>query len=207
MEKNPEVDDYLATGCGRCALGGTPECRVHLWSKELILLRDIVMSCGLTETRKWGVPCYTVEGKNAVMIGAFKDCCTLSFMKGALIPDPKGLLTKPGENTQAARVIRFTDADTIVKLQPSLRKLILEAVQVEKEGKTYAFAEAPEALPEELQEMLDEDEDLRNAFYKLTPGRQRGYIIFISGAKQSATRISRILKNRDKILAGKGMMD
>lgn len=207
MEKNPEVDDYLATGCGRCELGGTPECRVHLWSTELRLLRDIVLSCGLTETRKWGVPCYTVESKNAVMIGAFKDCCTLSFMKGALIPDPKGLLTKPGENTQAARVIRFTDADTIVKLQPALRKLILEAVQVEKEGKTYTFAESPEALPEELQEMLDQDEDLRNAFYKLTPGRQRGYIIFISGAKQSATRISRILKYRDKILMGKGIMD
>lgn len=207
MEKNPEVDDYLATGCGRCELGGTPECRVHLWTTELILLRDIVLSCGLTETRKWGVPCYTVDGKNAVMIGAFKDCCTLSFMKGALIPDPKGLLTKPGENTQAARVIRFTDADTIVKLQPALRKLIQEAVQVEKDGKTYSFAESPEPLPVELEEMLQQDEELRTAFHKLTPGRQRGYIIFISGAKQSATRISRILKYRDKILMGKGIMD
>lgn len=131
---NPKVDTYLTAGCGRCPLGNTPECKVNNWRAELEELRAIVLGCGLDEELKWSVPVYTFEKNNIVLIGAFKEYCVLSFMKGALLKDAAGILTKPGENTQGGRVVKFTDVREITRLAPVLKAYIREAVEVEKAG-------------------------------------------------------------------------
>src|SRR5690606_11898001 len=120
MQTNPEIDAFLLDGCGRCPLGGTPQCKVHNWTEELKILRRLALECGLVETRKWGVPCYTHNGANLLMIYAFKDNCGLSFLKGALLGDPYRILEKPGENSQAGRLVRFTDVKRVVELAPRL---------------------------------------------------------------------------------------
>ncbi|MCZ7645727.1 MAG: DUF1801 domain-containing protein [Planctomycetota bacterium] len=204
-EPNPQVDAYLAEGCGRCPLGGTPRCKVHDWRPELKALRRILLDCGLTEERKWKMPCYTHGQRNVVILAAFKDYCALSFFKGALLKDPQGLLTKPGENSQAARQIRFTKAGEIARLAPALKAYIREAIDVEAAGLKVAFKKNPEPVPAELQAQLDAHSALKKAFEALTPGRQRGYILFISGAKQSQTRAARAEKCAPRILKGKGL--
>ena len=202
---NPEVDSYLQEGCGRCSLGGTPECKVHNWQSELKLLRRLVLNCGLTEERKWGVPCYTHNSHNILILAAFKDNCTLSFFKGALLNDEQGILEKPGENSQAGRVLRFTQVDQIIKLEDVLKAYIYEAVEVEKAGLEVKMKKTSEFdMPEELQDKLDEDTEFKTAFEALTPGRQRGYMLHISQAKQSKTRLARIEKSIPKIFDGKG---
>lgn len=192
-QPNPKVDGYIRKN--------------KPWSDALTALRAIVLTCPLTEDIKWRAPCYTVDGGNVVMLGAFKDCCTLSFLKGALLNDPKGILEKPGENTQAARVIRFTDVAQIPKMKPTLKAYILEAIEVEKAGLTYEFKKEPQPVPEELQAKLDEMPAFKKAFEALTPGRQRGYVLHIAAAKQSKTRTARVEKHIPRILEGKGMHD
>ncbi len=204
---NPQVDQYLEEGCGRCSLHGTPECKVHTWPEELRRLRAIVQDCMLTEEVKWGVPCYTLNGKNVLMIYAFKECCALSFFKGALLKDEAEILEKPGENSQAARFIRFTDVQRINDLESILKAYIFEAIEVEKAGLKVAFKKEAEPMPEELVQRLDNDPKLKAAFEALTPGRQRGYILFFSAPKQSKTRESRIEKYVPWIMVGKGMHD
>lgn len=205
---NPEIDAYLLEGCGRCALGGTPECKVHNWQEELKYLRRVVLDCGLTEERKWGVPCYTHNGSNILMMAAFKDNCTLSFFKGALLKDDHKILEKPGENTQSGRVIRFTDVERIAALEPVLKTYIFEAIEVEKAGLKVNFKKASEyEVPEEFQKRLDGDPELKAAFKALTPGRQKGYLLYFSSAKQSKTREARIEKYIPKILRGIGFHD
>ncbi|MCL4107398.1 UNVERIFIED_CONTAM: hypothetical protein GTU68_067309 [Idotea baltica] len=188
----------------RCPLGGTPECKVHNWDKELELLRAIVLDCGLNEELKWGVPAYTYKGANVIVIGAFVDNCVLSFFKGALLNDEKGILTKPGENTQAARVVRFTKHQEIVDLESALKEYIYEAIEVEKAGLKVEFKKNPEPMPEELLDKLNESAEFKKAFEALTPGRQRGYILHFSQPKQSKTRVSRIEKSIERVFAGKG---
>ena len=159
----------------------------------------------LTEDRKWGAPCYTWEGHNVVMIGAFKNNYVLSFMKGALLKDPRGLLEAPGEHTQSGRVIRFTDADQVTELAPVLKDYLLEAIDIEKAGLSVAFKSTAEYdVPIELQEAMDHDPDLREAFEALTPGRQRSYLIHIGSAKQAKTRVNRVEKCRENIFSSKG---
>lgn len=204
---NPEIDRYLAKGCGRCALGGTPDCKVHSWTEELRALRQLVLDCGLNEELKWSVPCYTLDGANVAMVSAFKEYACLSFFKGSLLKDPEGLLVKPGENSQAARQLRFTDVQVIRDRDAAIRALVREAITTEKSGKKVPFKKHPEPIPDELQERLDADPVLKAAFEALTPGRQRGYILHISGAKHSATRMARIDKHIPRILEGKGMHD
>jgi len=205
---NTNVDLYFTQGCGRCSLGGTPECKVHSWPKELAKLRAIVLECGLREESKWGVPCYTFEGSNVVLVSAFKEYCALSFFKGVLLKDAEGILDAPGENSQAARLIRFTNAQEIIELEPVLKAYIYEAVEVEKAGLKVELNDNAELVfPEELQMILDENPALKTAFLALTPGRQRGYILYINGAKQSKTRLDRIEKYIQQILDGKGMYD
>lgn len=203
---NPKVDVYLAAGCGRCPLGNTPDCKVNDWQKELETLRTIVLDCGLTEELKWGHPCYTFQNANIVLIGAFKESCVLSFFKGALLKDADKILSKPGENTQAGRVIRFTDVQKILELESTIKAYINEAVKVEKSGLAVNFKKVTEyAVPEELQNKFDENPVLKTAFNKLTPGRQKGYLLYFSQPKQSKTRQSRIEKYTSQILIGKGL--
>lgn len=203
-----EADVFFVDGCGRCSLGGTPACKVHDWREELILLRDILLKSGLTETRKWGVPCYVKGNKNVVLLGVLKSCATISFFKGALMKDPENLLVKPGENSQAARYMKFTSPEQVIALAAIIRDYIKEAIGIEESGQKVTF-KSPEEQPmcEELQEALQSDAALSSAFYALTPGRQRGYILHFGGAKQAQTRIDRIAKNRDRILQGRGMQD
>lgn len=205
--KNPGVDTYLMQGCMRCAYGGTPQCKVHRWTAELELLRQIVLDCGLTEEVKWGVPCYTVSGKNVAMVSAFKDYASLSFFKGVLLSDPAKLLTSAGENSQSARLIKFTNTDQISLNAKAIKALVLEATANEQAGKKVVFEKTPEPVPEELQAALDSDPSLRKAFFALTPGRQRSYILHVSQPKQSATRSARVVKCIPKIMQGKGFHD
>ena len=207
IKRNPLIDNYLSEGCGRCPLGGTPQCKVHDWQDELKRLRSIVLECGLTEELKWKAPCYTYQKKNIAMVSAFKEYCSISFFKGALLKDKLKLLSKPGESSQAARLVRFTNVQQIDDLEAGLKDYIIEAVKIEEAGKKVEFKKNPEPIPEELQQMMDKDDALKKAFNALTPGRQRGYILHFSKPKQSKTRVSRIVKCTPDILAGKGMHD
>lgn len=203
-----EADVFFSDGCGRCPLGGTPGCKVHQWREEVLMLREILLQSGLTETRKWGVPCYVHGKKNVVLLSVLKESATLSFLKGALLSDPAKLLHKPGENSQAARYMKFTSPDQVLAQSAEISAYVREAVKLEESGQKVVFkAPQDQAMCDELQEVLKSDVELNTAFYALTPGRQRGYILFFGGAKQAKTRMERIDKWRDKILQGKGMQD
>lgn len=191
----------------RCPLGATPDCKVNNWPEELEKLRMIVLDCGLTEELKWGVPCYTFQKSNVLIISAFKEYCSLSFFKGALLKDAHRILEKPGENTQAGRLVKFTNVKQIVELEPVLKEYIYEAVEAEKAGLKVNTKKNPEPIPEELQNKFEDIPALKTAFDALTPGRQRAYILHFSAPKQSKTRVSRIEKYMEKILAGKGLND
>jgi uncharacterized protein YdeI (YjbR/CyaY-like superfamily) len=167
-----------------------------------------VLSCPLTEELRWGKPCYTFQGGNIVLIHAFKEYCALLFFKGALLKDAKGILIQQTQNTQAARQIRFTSVREIVEREPIVKAYICEAVKVEKAGLKVKYKRTSEfAMPEEFQAKLDEIPALKTAFYALTPGRQRAYLLYFSAAKQSKTREARVEKYRPQILKGKGLDD
>jgi uncharacterized protein YdeI (YjbR/CyaY-like superfamily) len=188
-------------------LGGTPGCKVHAWSTELHALRGILSKSGLIETVKWGVPCYTLNGKNVLLLSAFKNHCAISFFKGALLKDDAGLLSTPGPNSQASRLLKFTSPDAVEALREATLDFIQQAIAIENAGLQIEFQKSPEPWPEELQEWLEQDPVLKDAFEALTPGRQRGYILYFSAPKQSKTRISRIEKCVDKIMNGEGLHD
>ena len=178
------------------------------WREELQKLRAIVLACPLAEEMKWGQPCYTSEDKNIVIIHGFKEYCALLFFKGVLLKDPKHILIQQTENVQAGRQIRFTNLDQIVKLAPTLKSYILEAIAVEKSGLKVKKKQTSDfKVPEEFQSKLDELPALKAAFNALTPGRQRGYLHFFSSAKQSKTRSERVEKWMPTILKGKGLDD
>lgn len=182
--------------------------RAKKWPEESRKLRQILLGCGLAEEFKWGKPTYAFEGKNIVAINQLKDHSALLFFKGALIPDDKGILIKPGENSQSARWMKFTSAREIARMESVLKAYVLEAVEAEKAGlKVEPLKSKDLILPEELKEKFNEVPGLKAAFKALTPGRQRAYVLYFSGAKQSKTRTSRIGKYERKILAGKGMND
>ena len=186
---NPKVDVYLR--------------KAKRWQEEMRKLRSISLSCGLTEELKWGKPCYTFQNSNIVIIQGFKEFCALLFTKGALLKDPNGILKKFG--WQAARRIPFTNVREIVEMEPVLKAYIHDAK--EKAGLKVTLKKNAEPIPEELQKKFDEVPALKKAFDALTPGRQRGYILYFSGAKQSKTRESRIEKCMPQILMGKGLND
>ncbi len=178
------------------------------WQEEYDKLRMIALGCGLTEELKWGCPCYTIEKSNIVLIHGFKEYCAFLFFKGALLKDPKGILIQQTKNVQAARQIRFTNLDEIVKVESVLKAYIKEAIKVEKAGLKVPLKKASEfSMPEEFKNVLDATPKLKKAFYALTPGRQRGYLLYFSAAKQPKTRESRVEKYVKKILAGKGLED
>jgi len=190
---NPKVDGYL---------------RKHKWQEPLEKLRRIILESELTEEVKWRVPCYTFQNSNVVILGSFKEFCSITFVKGALLNDTHGILSKPGENTQSARRIQFTDVAEIVKMAPILRAYIEQAIGVEKAGLKVTLKKITEhKVPQELQARLDETPSLKTAFHALTPGRQRAYLLYFSSAKQSRTRAARIEKCVPQILDGKGLDD
>ena len=163
------------------------------WREEFEKLRMVCVDCGLTEELRWGKPCYTFQKSNIVLIHGFKDYCALLFFKGALLKDPKGILIQQTENVQAARQIRFTSVREIVEMKSTLKAYIKEAVEAEKAGLEVSYKKTSEfAIPKEFQSRLDESPALKTAFNALTPGRQRGYLLYFSAAKQSKTREARI---------------
>jgi len=191
---NPKVDAYLG--------------KAKKWQEEFERLRTIILGCGLTEELKWGVPCYTFENSNIVLIHGFKEYCALLFFKGALLKDAKGILIQQTENVQAARQIRFTNVREIVKLKPILKAYLHEAIEVEKAGLKVNLKKTTEfKVPEEFQNKLDEIPALKTAFHALTPGRQRAYILHFSQPKLAKTRESRVEKSMRQILKGKGIND
>ncbi|MDR8393978.1 YdeI/OmpD-associated family protein [Aliifodinibius sp. S!AR15-10] len=190
---NPEIDKFLNSA--------------KQWQEEMEQLRMISLDCGLTEELKWGKPCYSFQNSNIVIIQPFKESCALMFFKGVLLEDPNDVLEKPGENSRVARRIPFTSVQEIVEMEPILKRYIFEAIEAEKAGLEVDLEEKPEPIPEELQKKLDENPALKTAFEELTPGRQRGYILYISDAKQSKTRERRVEKYIPKILDGKGLHD
>jgi len=191
---NPKVDFYFS--------------KAEKWQKEIEQLREIVIDCGLTEELKWGCPCYAFEKSNIVLIHVFKEYCALLFFKGALLNDPNGILIQQTENVQAARQIRFTNLKEIVKLKKILKSYIYEAIEVEKAGLKVNLKKATEfTIAEEFQNKLDKKPALKKAFYALTPGRQRAYLLFFSAPKQSKTREARVEKSIPQILSGKGLND
>src|SRR5260221_8725559 len=178
------------------------------WQEEIKKLRTIVLDCGLTEELKWGVPCYSFQKSNIVLIHVFKEYCALLFFKGALLNDANDILIQQTENVQAARQIRFTNVREIVKMGPILKAYIYEAIEVEKAGLKVDFKKTTEfIIPEEFQNKLDEIPALKTAFDALTPGRQRAYILYFSAPKQSKTRESRVEKSMQQILNGEGLND
>jgi uncharacterized protein YdeI (YjbR/CyaY-like superfamily) len=178
------------------------------WQKEFVKLRTIVLDCGLTEELKWGHPCYTLGKKNIVLMHGFNDYCALLFMKGALLTDAKGILVQQTENVQAARQIRFSNLRELTKLKTVLKAYIHEAIEAEKSGLKVKLKKTEEfAVPDEFQNKLEKSPALKTAFEALTPGRQRGYLLYFSSAKQSKTREARIKKYMKQILAGKGLDD
>lgn len=191
---NPKVDSFLG--------------KAGKWQEEMTQLRGILLDSELTEDFKWGKPCYTLDGNNIVLIHGFKNYCALLFHKGSLLSDAAGILVAQTKNTQATRQIRFTDVDEIAEMEHIIKAYIQEAIKVEKAGLEVDYKETSEFdFPEELQNKFDDDPALKAAFEALTPGRQRGYLLHFSGAKQSKTRKSRIEKNIQKILDGKGFND
>lgn len=171
------------------------------WEAEIEALRALLLGCGLTEEVKWGAPCFTHEGRNIVILNGMKDYCAVGFFKGALLADPLGILVKPGEHTQEGRLVRIGS----VREVPVLRAYVYEAIEVERAG--ISVARASLAVPDELLAAFNRDPLLRDAFYTLTPGRQRGYVLFFSSAKQSATRVARIERYTPHIMKGKGHQD
>lgn len=191
---NPKVDWYFSKN--------------EAWQKELEQLRSIVLDCGLTEELKWGCPCYLYQNSNVVLLHVFKEYCAVLFFKGALLNDANGVLIQQTENVQAARQMRFTNVKDVVKQKKLLKVYIYEAIEVEKAGlkvplkKTTAFK-----MPEEFKTKLDKSKTLKKAFEALTPGRQRGYLLYFASAKQAKTREARIEKYIPQIMSGKGLDD
>lgn len=198
------VDVYLQDGCGRCDHYRTPECKVHLWTEPLRVLRELLLGSDLVEEVKWGVPCYTLGGKPVVMLTALKGYCALSFFKGAALVDDDGLLERPGPNSQLARLLKFRSLAEVVAHREHALGFVEQAITLEREGVTIARDPLPEPMPEELAQRLAADPELEQAFAALTPGRQRSHILYVRGAKQSATRLRRTKRCVPKIVAGKG---
>lgn len=191
---NPEVDWFFN--------------KSSKWQEAYQELREIVVDCGLAEKLKWGCPCYTHQKSNIVLIHGFKDYCALLFMQGALLNDPKQILVQQTANVQSARQIRFTHIDEVNKSKPTIKAYVKEAIENDKLGlKVELKKTTGYEIPEEFQVALNEMPAMKSAFNKLTPGRQRGYLLYFSSAKQSKTREARVEKYYQRILDGKGLDD
>ncbi len=199
-----DLADYFTKGCGRCERFDTPECSALRWATGLAALRRICLEAGLDETLRWGHPCYRHAGRNIALIGALRGDFRLSLFEAALLGDPETLLEPAGPNSPQPSLIRFASAADVARHEPALRALLAESMAHAEAGRRAPKAARDLDLPDELTDALDADPDLAEAFHALTPGRQRSYVIALASAKTAATRSARILRLRDKILAGKG---
>ena len=194
VDRSPKVDAFFA--------------RTKGWADEMRALRELVLPTGLAEDLKWGVPCYSLEGRNVVLIHAFKDYCALLFFKGALLKDPKALLVQQTENVQSSRQLRFSAAAQIQKMTPVILNFLKQAIEAERAGRKVALKTTRQfAVPEEFKNQLEASTELQLAFESLTPGRQRAYLLFFSSAVQAKTREARIQKCLPQIMQGKGLDD
>jgi len=207
MSSPVSFEEYLTVGCMRCDKGGTDRCKVLPFVDELRHLRSLLEETDLVEEMKWSVPAYTLKGKNVILLGAFVQHASLSFFKGAIVDDPKGLLVKPGENTQASRQLRITSLNEILRLENDIRALIASAIDVERRGLKVGRVRHEAVACEELRAKFDAEPAFKTAFERLTPGRQRAYHLHFNQAKQAKTRVDRITKYEAAILNGKGMHD
>jgi uncharacterized protein YdeI (YjbR/CyaY-like superfamily) len=204
MSMITDIEDFFSKGCGRCARFATPDCSTRHWKEGLAQLRDLCRDAGLTETVKWAHPCYMHGDRNIALIGAFRGDFRLSFFNAALMKDPEGVLEKNGPNTQHPGVIRFTDTSQVSAMKPVIASYLAEAKGYADAGVLPPKQPVELELPDELVDAMDADPELAEAFHALTPGRQRSYVINLGSAKTSVTRISRIEKFREKMIAGKG---
>jgi uncharacterized protein YdeI (YjbR/CyaY-like superfamily) len=202
-----EINDYFSKGCGRCERFATADCSTRTWAIGLADLRRICRAVGLVETVKWGHPCYMHAGRNIVIIGAFRGDFRITFFNAALMKDREGILEKQGPNTQHPDMIHFADNAQVKQLEPVILSYLKEAMSYAEAGLRAPKEERDIDLPDELVDAMDADPELAEAFQKLTPGRQKSYVIHLASAKTSATRVSRIAKYRDAILAGRGAME
>jgi len=201
------IDDYFARGCGRCARFDTPDCATRIWAEGLAALRHLCLEAGLSETVKWGHPCYMAGERNIALIGALRGEVRLGFFNPALMTDPEGVLERGGPNTRHAGMMRFTDAAQVAAMAPIIRAYLDEARGYAEAGIKPVKEPEDLVLPDELVEMLDADPELAEAFHALTPGRQKSYVIHLSSAKRPETRVARLTRLRGHILAGKGAME
>ncbi len=199
-----EIEDYFSKGCGRCDRFATTDCSVQNWSLGLNDLRRLCLGSGLVETVKWGHPCYMHAGRNIAILGAFRADFRLSFFNAALMTDPAGILQKQGPNTPHPDMIRFTDSAQIAGLAPVIQSYLNEAMGYAEAGIKPPRTKTDTVWPDELVDAIDADPELAEAFHNLTPGRKKSYVINLTSAKTPETRVSRITRFRDNILAGKG---
>ena len=202
-----DIEEYFTKGCGRCDRFATPDCSTRRWIDGLNDLRRICREMGLSEHVKWAHPVYMHADRNIGLIGAFRDDFRFTFMNGSLLKDPEGVLRPAGPNSAVKNVLYFTSNDGPAQLEPVIRAYLAELMDYAERGVKPPKVERELDWPEELTEALDTDTELAEAFNALTPGRQKSYVINLNGAKQSATRVARIAKFRDRILAGKGALE
>jgi uncharacterized protein YdeI (YjbR/CyaY-like superfamily) len=201
------VEAYFTEGCGRCPKFRTPACKVHRLPDVLAALRALLLEAGLTETMKWGSPCYTLDGRNVVMLVAQTDACALSFFEGAALVDADGLLESPGPNSRIGRLLRFRASDEFLVRRAATKRLVAQAIALARAGTRVTRNAEPESLPDELAAHLAGDAALARAFAALTPGRQRSHILHLRGAKQAETRVRRAAQCAPDILAGRGFRE
>ena len=202
-----DPDDFFTRGCGRCSRFATPDCSTRLWIKGLDKLRRICLDLGLEETAKWGHPCYMHSGRNIAIFGALRADFRLSFMNAGLLKDTEDVLEPQGPNSQTPSMIRFTAVEKISEMEPVIRAYLRQLMDHAEAGTKPPKVKREIDMPDELAEALDADPELSEAFQALTPGRQKSYMFNLNQARQSATRVARIERFREKIIAGKGAME
>lgn len=199
-----DIEEFFTRGCGRCDRFATPDCSTRRWAGGLAALRRLCLRAGLTETVKWGHPCYMHAGRNIAIMGAFRGDFRLTLFNAALMKDPDGVLERQGPNTRHPDAIRFTDNVQVEAMAPTILRYLAEAMGYAETGLKPPKDDSTPDLPEELVEAMDADPELAEAFHRLTPGRQKSHVLQVNGTKTPATRMARIAKLRPKIMAGKG---
>ena len=202
-----QPEDYFAQGCGRCSRFATPACSSQTWAAGLQALRQVCLGVGLVETAKWGHPCYTHQGRNIAILGALRGDFRLTFFNASLLKDQHQLLQSKGANSAHPDTLSFTDASQVKAVAASLRAYLQEAMALAEKGIKAVKVQVDLQLPEELKQALAADAELATAFFKLTPGRQRSYVIYLNAAKKTETRVARIAACRERIMAGKGALE